>query len=297
VLKKHPSKLPGSFVKNPGRKMRYFIRILLLLIPAAGFTQGSIGSFAGDESVLYAQTKQVNQFFLRFNGEEDIHGKRLYSGDPGFRDLKARKSYLNILFDNSGSSINPDTRFVFIDEVLNKKSPVFLDFYSKGWFAEVTATFLYKKERVNIILYLKIEKQKNGYKWVFSNVFFDRFESWFAHLNDTNNVKYFIHPMSHELDFMNLHKAFREPENLDYYFEKDYQPDMTALFVMEMKNGNLSFVSVNNVKFHVFQIPNWYIELSYFNRNEMNAGWLISNLLRVKDQEKRELMKHYTHIN
>jgi hypothetical protein len=277
--------------------MRNFIWIGLILFPVIGFSQGSIGSLTGDESVFYAQTKQVNQFFLRFNGEEDVQGKRYYPGNPLYRDLKARKKYLNILFDNSSPVISSDAKFVFIDDALNKKNPAFLDFYAKGWFAEVTASFLYKKEKVNIILFLKIEKQANGYKWVISNVYFDRFNSWFTHLNDTVNLKYFIHPMSHELDFMNLHKAFREPENLDYYFEKEYKPDMTALFVMEMKNGNLSFSAVNSVKFHVFQVPNWYFELSWFNRNNANSGWLISNVLRVNDKEKKDLMRNYTHVN
>ena len=277
--------------------MRKLTFIIIFLLPVVCFSQGSIGSLTGDESVFYAQTKQVNQFFLRFNGEEDIQGKRYYQGNPGYRDLKARKSYLNILFDNSSPMINPDVKFVFIEDALNKKNPAFLDFYSKGWFAEVAANFTYKKEKVNLILYLKIEKQMAGYKWVISNVYFDRFESWFTHLNDTVNLKYFIHPMSHELDFMNLHKAFKEPENLDYYFERDYTPDMTALFVMEMKEGNLNFVTVNNVKFHIFQVPNWYFEVSYFNRNSMNSGWLISNVLRVNDKEKMELMRHYTHVN
>ena len=267
------------------------------MLPMMGFTQGSIGSLTGDESVFYAQTKQVNQFFLRFNGEEDIKGKRFFPGDPAYRDLKSRRKFLNILFDNANTGISADTKFVFIDEALNKKNPALLDFYSKGWFAEVATSFMYKKEKVNIILYLKIEKQLKGYKWVISNVWFDRFNSWFTHLNDTTNLRYFIHPMSHELDFMNLHKAFKEPENLDFYFEREYQPDMTGLFVMEMKTGNLTFVSVNNVKFHVFQVPNWYFEISYFNRNEMNSGWLISNILRLNEKEKRDLMKHYTHIN
>jgi hypothetical protein len=277
--------------------MSKFAWIILVLMPLISFSQGSIGSFTGDESVFYAQTKQVNQFFLRFNGEEDVQGKRFYPGDPGYRDLKMRKKYVNMLFDNSSPVISADARFVFVDEVLNKKHPSYLNFYSNGWFAEVGASFLYKKEKVNIILYLKIEKQLNGYKWVISEVFFDRFLSWFTHLNDTTNLKYFIHPMSHELDFMNLHKAFREPENLDFYFEKGYKPDMTGLFVMEMKNGNLSFVAVNNVKFHIFQVPNWYFELSWFNRNSPNSGWLISNILRVSDQEKKDLMKNYTTIN
>lgn len=277
--------------------MKHFLSIGLFFLSFFVMGQGSIGAFNGDESMFYAQTKQVNQFFLRFNGEETVTGKRLYPGDAGYRDLKARKKYMGILFDNSNPTIGSDVKFVFTEEVLNKKAPVLIDFYSTGWYAEATCTFMYKKEKVNLILYLKIEKQKSGYKWVVSNVYFDRFESWFSHLNDTVNVKYFIHPMSHELDFMNLHKAFREPENLDYYFENGYIPDMTGLFVMEMKNGNLSFVSVNNLKFHLFQVPGWYFELSYFNRNENNSGWLISNILRLNEKEKKALLRNYTHIN
>jgi hypothetical protein len=271
---------------------------VLLIIPAMCWAQGSVnGSLTGDETMFYAQTKQVNQFFFRFNGEETVSGNRLYPGNAGYRDVKARKKYLNILFDNSSPVISSDQKFVFIEEVLNKKSPALLDFYTPGWFAEATCTFTYKKEKVNLILYLKITKHKNGYKWMISNVYFDRFEQWFTHLKDTVNTKYFIHPMSHELDFMNLHKAFREPDNLDYYLEKDYVPDMTGLFVMEMKNGNLSFVSVNNLKFHIFQVPGWYFEISYFNRNENNSGWLISNILRLNEKEKKALMKNYTHAN
>jgi len=279
--------------------MRNSLLLLTLLfhLPLWVVSQGSIGSFSPDETVFYAQTKQMNQFFLRFNGEEDLQGKRLYPGDAGYHDIKARKGYIKMLFDQTNTGISDDAKFVFIEQALNKKNPVFLDFHGNSWFAEVSATFQYKKEKVTLILYLKLEKQNGGYKWMFSNVYFDRFASWFTHVNDTANLKYFIHPMSHELDFMNLHKIFREPGNMDYYLEREYQPDMLALFVMETKNNNLTFVSVDQVKFHFFQVPGWYFEVSYFNRNTMNSGWLISNILRVNEQEKKELMTHYSRSN
>jgi len=34
-----------------------------------------------------------------------------------------------------------------------------------------------------------------------------------------------------------------------------------ALFVSEIKNGNLKFESVKEVKFHFLQIPGWYFEV------------------------------------
>jgi hypothetical protein len=275
---------------------RKLITTALILMPFFVFSQGSIGSFTGDETVLYAQTKQVNQFFRRFNGEEDVSGKRFYEGDAGYRDLKMRKKYLGILFDNSGP-VDQDTKDAFVLEVTSKSMPRYLDFHGKDWYAEVNAVFTYKKERVNMILYLRLEQDKMGYKWVISNVYFTPFENYFPHVTDTINATYFLHPMSHELDFMNIHKAFDTPDNVDYYLEKGYRPDMLTLFIEGIKDGDLKFVSVNNVKFHFFQIPHWYFEVSYFNRNNVNSGWLISNMVRINDTEKQEIIRNYTHEN
>ena len=277
--------------------MRNLMFVIFLLLPFLAKSQNNIGTFTGDETMFYAQTKQVNQFFRRFNAEEDVAGTRLYAGNPGYHDLKTRRKFLNILFDKDSPLISNDLKTVFIEEVLNKKAPILLDFHGNDWFSEISATFTWKKEKVNIIFYLRIELQNGGYKWVFSNAFCDKFNTWFAHLGDTTNLRYFLHPMSHEVDFMNIHKALDDVKNIDFYLDRNYVPDHLALFVSELKEGNLKFVSVNNVKFHVFQVPNWYFEVSFFNRNSYNSGWLISNLVRLTPEDKKELMKHYTHIN
>ncbi len=272
--------------------------IILALLPLSLLAQnGSIGDFTRDESIFYAQTKQVNQFFRRFNGEEDIMGKRYYSGDSQYRDPKARKKFITALFNQQDPGLTTQEKTEFINQVISKQNPEFLDFHGRDWFAEVSANFTYKKEKVTLILYLHIEKQDSGYKWVISNVYFDRFNDYFKHVRDTNNTTLFLHPMSHEIDFMNLHKIFKDGENIDYYLEYPYEPDQLALFVMEMKNGNLKFESVNNEKFHFFQVPGWYFEVSYFNRNDMNSGWLISNMLKISASDKKSLIRHYTHEN
>jgi hypothetical protein len=278
--------------------MKKILLFLISLLPLTLFCQNTnIGDFVRDESVFYAQTKQVNQFFRRFNGEEDIKGKRNYNGDSTYRDLKARTKFLNMLFDISGSGISSGDKNAFITQVINKKNPVFLDFHGRDWFAEVSATFTYKKEKVNLIIYMKLERQDPGYKWVFSNVYFSRFDQYFSHAGDTSNHSIFLHPLSHEIDFMNFHKIFREPENMDYYLEDHYKPDHLALFMMEVKNGNLKFEEVSDVKFHFFQVPGWYFEVHYFNRNDMNSGWLISNLIKISENDKKQLIRNYTHDN
>lgn len=276
--------------------MKILSFIACFMLPLAVFCQNNnIGNFTRDESVFYAQTKQVNQFFRRFNAEEDITGKRTYTGDSIFRDVKARRKYLNMLFDNSNYAVTQQEKAEFIDYVMNKKSPVYLDFHARGLFAEVSSTFIWKKEKVSVVIYLRLEHQNLGYKWVISNIYFNKFDDYFAHLKDSTNLKMVLHPMSHELDFMNIHKIFRDADNLDYYLEEHYKPDHMAMFVEEIKDGNLKFEAVNNVKFHFFQVPGWYFEVNYLNRNDMNSGWLITNLLKINEKDKKELIRNYTH--
>ena len=100
---------------------------------------------------------------------------------------------------------------------------------------------------------------------------------------DTSNVDMvpFIHPMSHELDFMELRKVFKNPQYAEYYTDKDFQPDYLTIFLQEMKVGNLKFKTIENVKFHFFQIEGWYFEVANFNRSGYNRGWLISNMTKV----------------
>lgn len=96
---------------------------------------------------------------------------------------------------------------------------------------------------------------------------------------------------------MNLHKALDDPRHIEYYASKEYSPDYLSLFFYQMKKRKLKFKEINSVKFHFLQIKNWYFELSYFNRNNKNSGWLISNLIYIEDEQKQELIKSYRLCN
>ena len=78
------------------------ILLLLGILPCYLAAQ-TLGDFQYDESKLYAETKQINQFFRRFNGEEDKMGERLYKKDKDFHSRKLRKKYMDLLYnlDNS----------------------------------------------------------------------------------------------------------------------------------------------------------------------------------------------------
>ena len=109
-------------------------------------------------------------------------------------------------------------------------------------------------------------------------------------VRDTTKVGRFLHPLSHELDFMNLRKAFSNPDSISQYASKKFVPDHLSVFLYEIKKGNLKFKTVQEVKFHFFHIEGWYFELSQFN-----TGWLISNLVKVKNDSEKNLLKKYVY--
>ncbi len=72
----------------------YFFALSLFIALFPVFLQSqTVGNYVEDESALYSSTKQVNQFFRRFNGEEDTKGDRYYPED---KDTATRPSGENI---------------------------------------------------------------------------------------------------------------------------------------------------------------------------------------------------------
>jgi hypothetical protein len=273
------------------RKILVSVVLLILsleLAPGQGlYSPGS----PKDDGRFAASTKQVNQFFRRFNAEESVDGsQRYYSEDPMYRDRELRGKFISILFDNETSGISNDLKRDFMNEVLSENLPQYINFHREGWFAEVSSIFTYRGKRENVTLFLKIQPEGLGYEWVIDKVVFQPFKDIFN--KPEGDGKGFLHPLSHELGFMNLRKAFQDSDTPEAFTSKEYQPDYLTLFLYEMKRGNIKFENINDVKFHFFQINNWYFELNQFNRPGYNTGWLISNLVKLNTGDKETLLRY-----
>ena len=177
----------------------------------------------------------------------------------------------------------------FVNAVTSETNPVFLNLQSKDWFAVVNTTFLYKGRETPLTLYMKIQAEGLGYEWVISDIAFDPYKTIFD--KQRGETKEFLHPMSHELDFMNLRKALVKGGSPESYTLADYEPDYLTLFLYEVKMGTLQFQTVNRMNFHFFGINNWYFSLTNFNRPSDNSGWLISDLLQINASQKEDLLK------
>jgi len=269
-----------------------FITLFFLSLSIVSYAQ-VVGKYMEDESRLYAATKQVNQFFRRFNNEESPDGIRYSTRSKEYRNHDSRLKYLNILFDLENPSLNNDLKESFINLVNNDSLPHYLDFHRKGWFAEVKTKFLYRGQATYITFFLELEQENLGYKWVITNVNFENYTRIMK--EEKGNQQKFMHPLSHELDFMNFIKVFNDKNYIEDYANKEFSPDFLSIFIYEFKQGLFEFQTVMNVTFHFFQIPNWYFELERFNRSGNNTGWLISRLTPITEKEKKILMKYIYH--
>ena len=272
--------------------LRHIALLTLSLLLAANAFAQTIGNFQMDETELYAMTKQMGQFMRRFNYEEDQFGERLNPKDPRFHNKEMRQQSLPILFDQEKYGTQTDLQRYFIEDV-TKDDSTFMTFLGGRWYSEVSTTFRYNGKDVNVMLFLAVEKEGLGSKWVLTNVYFSDFNKMFPTGEMAEKEKHFLHPMSHELDFMNIYKAFQKPEVIEYYASNTYTPDYLTLFFYEIKKGNLVFKHVDSVKFHVLQIKDWYFEVSWFNRSGLNSGWLMSNVIYMPEKEKQNLIKFY----
>jgi hypothetical protein len=201
-----------------------------------------------------------------------------------------RKGFVSILFDNQTSTISSDLKNQFIQNVLSEVYPQYLVFHRPGWYAQVETEFFYKGKREKATLIMKIQAEGLGYEWVIDKVIFEPFKNLFN--KPVGNQKDFLHPLSHELGFMNLRRAFQDSDAPESFTPNTYEPDYLAIFLYEMKQNNLRFDTVTGLKFHFFQIDGWYFEVNQFNRPGFNTGWLISNLVRLAPGDKETILKY-----
>jgi hypothetical protein len=256
--------------------------ILAFIVSRPLFSQVLTDPQKEREEIFIARIKQFNEFADRFNLETDFRGNPV---DSAFREKMPRERMLNLLFDlkdprilKSGPDYSDDyirTKEAFIDNVVQKN--IMLYKYSPGIIVEARSRVIYKGEPQKIRLFLIRETVGNSMiKWVIYSVKGDMLS---ISKTDTSMVR-FIPPSSNETDFINLKRALEDTDYLQYYAVQDYEPDNLTLFFYFIRSGMMKFEYVEEVIYHIIDIPGWYLKVKDFNRTELNSGWLITDVAR-----------------
>jgi hypothetical protein len=233
-----------------------------------------------NETIFLVRVKQFNEFVDRFNYKTDFNGDPV---DSVFMSKISHENMINSLFDLkdsridqagtnfSGSYLDEKTRF--INDVISKD--LFIYKYSDKIIAEARSRIIYKEQPHTIRIFLTQEiVESDMVKWVIFSVKGDIFNFL---QTDTAFIR-FIPPSSNETDFINLKRALEDVDHLQYYASSDYEPDYLMLFFFMINSGMIRFEYVEEVTYHILDIPGWCIKVREFNRSDMNSGWLISDI-------------------
>jgi len=247
-----------------------------------------------EENIYLARVKQFNEFVDRFNYKTDFRGEPV---DSLFKVRISREKMLNYLFDlddkrifQGNDSFSQDfikRKSQFISETTSKNLTIYK--YSENIVAEAKSRIIFNGKPCIISIFLNQEIVGNDkVKWIILDVKGDMFD--FVK-RDTTTIR-FIPPGSNETDFMNLKRALRDEGYLHYYASENFKFDRLSAFIFGIQTGIIKFDYVEEITYHIFDIPGWCLLVKEFNRHEMNSGWLITDLT-TNDQGLKEYLEQH----
>ena len=261
-----------------------FFYIIFSLFVTASFSQQTT------EIRLASRVKQLDEFFSRFNFITDILGNKIVGKDTaivtinGVSKTLTRRLQISALIDMMKNHKDSDAEF--INDICS--NGYLLNFYDKDWYAVATCNVVYKGKDVLLNLILKNEVYPdNRSKWVITGADAD-FLNTIPDPKDKNSI---ISPVSNDLNFQELSKAFSHPENLKQFFVQDFSLDPTSVFYALLQSKQLRFKGVKSIRYHFLQIKDWAFTVDFFNRSEGNSGWLLSDIISIKENEKNNYKK------
>ncbi|MDX2285220.1 MAG: hypothetical protein NW241_13730 [Bacteroidia bacterium] len=236
--------------------------------------------YTWEEQVFAFEVKHLDEFVERFNYDpETLVLRHLRSQSQ--KQLPSREELILTLFNGQqewdAAMINR-----FIARVTQPGAEIRLNLRDPDWYAELACRMTYRGKPVRPVLILTLEHQPDGAaKWVIRGV-----RAPFLQPAPGPDTARHLNPIAHGTDFMSLGTLFTDPQNLRNYLYGGYRADELSAFAEAVRNGALVHQQVDEVTYHLLQIPGWMMVLRKYYRNESNSGWLIDTLLPAGPEEK-----------
>jgi len=254
-----------------------FFLLCFLFCSLDAFSQIDIVTDYDNRPELIARVKQVDEFIHRFN----FNHQKI---DIATLNVNSRAEMIPLLIDYKYAKQQPQKVNSFIQSSLQNE---LLSFYDDDWYAVVKCEGVYRNKNVRMDLVLQVETFKNhSSKWTLVGAYAP-FLNVEADCTDTNKL---ISPSNNEVGFLGLNRVFADPKNIGAYTPENYQFDYLSILLHEVKLGNFKFTQTLYSKYYFTKIQDWVFVLEHFNREGFNSGWLISEVIAVKEKDKKQFL-------
>jgi hypothetical protein len=230
------------------------------------------------ESKLLQKVKLFEEFVDRFNFDKMPNQKEIPDSiltAPNFKE-----QYLLSLFNREDKRLKEtayqSTIISFVSQILSKKQKII--HYAPNIISEVDVLVNYRGKEQTIKLFFEVETVANGgKKWTLSRV-----KAPFIPQSAKSDAKSSLPPNSDGNDFIGITKWFTKDKNVVQLYDKEFKYDPLSVFYAAIQQGDLILLNSKETSYHILQVEGWAIEVSSFNRETYNSGWLISNLKENK---------------
>lgn len=251
----------------------------------------SFGVIANAQTILFdefntpidhARVKLLDEFFARFNGKE----KRI-DVDERFSDRATNVLLLfnRFQFKSKTDSLFTEARF-FTEKVI--QDSVYINYTDSCWYAKARCHGKLAGKSVDFFLYLFVEERGDYmYKWVIANAEGEIFNT----SRSRKHNELFILPNDHEQSFMSLKRVTNETSRyIDDFVKDGYEADPLSVFLTLVRCGQLKIEYISDVEFIFLQVPNYCFSVKYFERNDINLGWLINSFTKCSEIDKINIL-------
>lgn len=234
---------------------------------------------------MILEVKQFDEFVNRFNYKTDFLGKKI-QGD--FQKKVSRSQYVAMLFnieDERIQNIEKDTNDYlklindFVLNVCDSNNSKFISKQNNTIYSIATVQAIYNSEKQDVQLLYLYNYHNEAYAWKLIGI-----HAGFEVIVE-NDIK--LAPNSNELNFLNLNKSLSELQ---------IKAENGNTFLYFYQNDNLQLKHTKEIKYVVFDLKGWILEVSHFSRNTNNSGWLMSNIIKTDATPKKYFMEDFSKI-
>lgn len=277
-------------------KCPLLLPLVIVLLPLAFFSASAqiFENNEGSKEVLFlTKVIQLDEFVHRFNNDSASNIQRYYlAHNRPFN--KERTALIRSLFNGSQHWDSVLTE-AFIRQVTDPSHPGRLSFFDDGWYAEADCRFLYRTSAVSVRLMLKFKVNTNhSAQWIILSARSPASlgpDSIFSPERIT--PRKWIQPAANNTYFAELERDFSDRQNLSSFFDSSFFGRRQSYgFYQALSRGQLKFGSVKAIRYHFLQIPDWVFTVENFERETRNAGWLISSIHHLPEEQRPEYEKN-----